>query len=426
MNSRTIALASTLMFSCALMISMVAQAQQHAHNDGHAQGPAPQNGAAGVDHRWSREPSMGCVTSSTPLSLSSVAAMNAAGFEFARVQANPLTRTVERNAEVAYNANRYARLSSRAAGVVAEVLKDLGESVSKGEAVAVVDSVELGAAKAETLQAVETVNLWDANARRERALVERGAGIEREALEAETKLAEAKIALSKARQRLRTFGLSNDQIAAVEKQGDTSSLLAVIAPFDGMIVDRAAVIGDVVESGKPLLALADTRTMWVMVDLIETDLAIVRTGQDATVSVDSLPTESFKGRLTWISTEVDPRTRTLKARIELENRDGMLRANMFGRARISAGDNRMAITVPKEAVQWEGCCNIAFVRNDQNSITFQPARLVLGFDAGDRYEVVQGLKPGDLIVTRGSFILKNEVLKNSVGAGCCEVDHLKK
>jgi cobalt-zinc-cadmium efflux system membrane fusion protein len=328
--------------------------------------------------------------------------------------------------EVAYNANRYARLSSRAAGVVAEVGKDLGEKVRKGEVLAIIDSTDLGAAKAELLQAIETVNLWDANARRERDLLDKGAGIEREALEAETRLAEARIAVSKAQQRLRNLGLSKEQIEAVQKDADTSSLLPIAASFDGIVVERTAVIGEVVEPGKPLLSIADTNVMWAMVDLSEADLAIARPGQAAAVTVDGLPGRSFPGRLTWISTQVDPKTRTLKARIELDNGDGMLRANMFGRAKITAEEGRVAITVPKEAVQWEGCCNVAFVKADEEGTAFHPARLVLAFDAGDRYEVAQGLEPGDMIVTRGSFILKNEILKNSVGAGCCEVDHLKK
>lgn len=410
-----------------MTVSAGAQQSSHDHEHDRATDRAQQpKGIAGVDHRWQRPPAISCVTSSTPVTLTSAAAARAAGFEFATVQAAPLARTIERNAELAYNANRYARLSSRAAGVVAEVTKDLGETVEKGETLAIVDSAELGTAKAEVLQALETVALWEANARRERELVEKGAGIEREALEAETRLAESKIALSKARQRLRNLGLNNEQIAAVEKEGDTSSLLAVTAPFEGMIVERHAVMGEVVEPGKPLLSIADTHTMWAMVDLVETDLASVRTGQSAIVLLDSLPSQTFEGRVTWISTQVDPRTRTVKTRIELDNRDGMLRANMFGRARINAGDNREAVTVPKEAVQWEGCCNIAFVKSDEDGMTFQPARLVLGFDAGNRYEVIEGLKPGAVIVTRNSYILKNEVLKNSVGAGCCEVDHLKK
>ena len=392
---------------------------------------APIEGLAGVNHRWQREPSMECLTSSTLVTLTSAEAARAAGFVYAIVQSGPLAHVVERNAEIAYNANRYARLSSRAGGVVVEVIKDLGETVKKGEVLAVVESTDLGSAKAEFLQAIETVSLWDANAKRERDLVEKGVGIEREAIEAETKLAEARIALNRARQRLRILGLTHDQIVAVERDADTSSLLAVTASFDGMIVERAAVVGEVVEPTKPLFAIADTSLMWAMVDLVETDLAVVRTGSPASVTVDGLPGRSFPGRLTWISTSIDPRSRTLKARVELDNGDGMLRANMFGRARISGGENRVAITIPKEAVQWEGCCNVAFVKADDQGTTFQPRRLMLAFDAGDRYEVVaaadgNGLKPGDLVVTRGSFILKNEVLKNSVGAGCCEVDHLKK
>jgi cobalt-zinc-cadmium efflux system membrane fusion protein len=412
---------SAMALASAALAATTADAWQVAHDQAVAA-----NLAAGIDHRWQREPSMSCVTSSTPVTLSSTAAARAAGFEYATVQSSLLARTIERNAELAYNANRYGRVSSRAAGVVTEVMKDLGENVAKGQTLAIIDSAELGTAKAETLQALETVNLWHANAKRERDLVEKGAGIEREALEAETRLAEARIALSKARQRLRNLGLSIDQISIVEKESDTSSLLAMTAPFDGMIVERTAVMGEVVESGKPLLSIADTRIMWAMVDLAETDLASVRTGQEARVAVDGLPGQSFNGRVTWISTQVDARTRTVKMRIELENREGLLRANMFGRAQISAGESRVAITIPKEAVQWEGCCNVAFVRASDDGTTFQPARLVLGFDAGDRYEVAQGLSPGAVIVTRNSYILKNEVLKNSVGAGCCEVDHLKK
>lgn len=376
--------------------------------------------------RWQLAPSPTCATSETPVTVASNEVLQVLGLDYVQVQAAPLERTIERNAEVEYNANRYARLSSRAPGVVAEIIKDLGASVKKGDVLAVVDSIELGTAKAELLQAIETVNLWQANATRERALVDKGVGIEREALEAETRLAEARIALNKGRQRLRNLGLSKEQVQVVEKEGDTSSLLAIAAPFDGVVVERTAVMGEAAELNKPLLSIADVSVMWAMVDLNETDLTLVQPGLAAALVVDGLPGRTFPGRVTWISTQVDERTRTIKARVELDNGDGALRAHMFGRARITAGQNHLAISIPKEAVQWEGCCNIAFVRGDGDGLTFRPARLALGFDAGDRYEVVDGLKPGDTIVTRGSFILKNEILKSAIGAGCCEVDHLKK
>ncbi len=382
--------------------------------------------AAGAELRWQREPSMGCVTSSTPVTLSTPEALTAAGFEYFEVSPRPLVRIIERNAQVTYNTNRYARVSSRAAGVVTAVLKDLGEHVRAGEAIAVVESTELGSAKSDLLQAIEMMKLWQANAQRERDLVEKGIGIEREALEANTRLAEARITVSRARQRLANLGLTSEQITAVESDGDTSSLLEVLAAFDGTVIERSAVVGEVIAPGQSIMTIGDTRTMWAMVDLAEADLATVRIGQPATLLLDGLRGIVFPGRVTWISTALDPATRTLRARVEFDNSDGLLRAHMFGRARIDVGEARAALMLPKQAVQWEGCCNVAFRRSESDPLTFQPARLVLGFDAGDHYEVLQGLEAGDIVVSRGSFILKNEILKNSVGAGCCEVDHLKK
>lgn len=379
----------------------------------------------GADPRWAREPASDCETSNTVVALSEAAA-GILGLEYAQVEAAPLARTVERPVELAYNANRYARLSSRASGVVAEITRDLGEKVKKGDVLAVVDSTELGSAKSDLLLALESARLWAINAERERALVRQGAGVEREALEAETRAAEARIAVNRARQRLRNLGLSSEQVRTVEREDDTTSLLELLAPFDGTIVERSAVIGEVVEPGAPILSLADTTVMWALADLMEADIALVRAGQQAEVALDGLPDRTFGGAVEWISTQIDPRTRTLKARIELENPEGLLRAGMFGRAVIRAGESRSAITVPKDAVQWEGCCNIAFVRADALGREFRPVRLTLVHDAGERYEVSGGLGPGDVIVTRGSYILKNEILKDAVGAGCCEVGHLDK
>lgn len=402
----------------------------HAHDHDHEAHAADEHAedqtTPGAELRWQREPSMTCTTSNTPVLLSSAGVVRTVGLEFAQVRITPLVRTVDRNAELAYNANRYARLSSRASGVVADVVKDLGEHAAQGEVLAVVDSTDLGAAKSDLLQAVEMAKLWAANATRERDLLEKGIGIEREALEAETRAAESRIGVNRARQRLRNLGLSEDDIAMVERDFDTSSLLPIVAPFGGTVVERTAVVGEIVEPRHALVAIADTETMWAMVDLAESDIGVVHVGQRATVTLDGLPDRLFTGRVTWISTRVDPRTRTLSARVELDNADGVLRANMFGRARITSGDDREALTVPKEAVQWEGCCNVAFVRTDGAGTAFRPARLHLGYDAGNRYEVLRGLSPGDVVVTRGSFILKNEILKDAIGAGCCEVDHLDK
>jgi cobalt-zinc-cadmium efflux system membrane fusion protein len=381
---------------------------------------------AGATMRFQRAPTVTCTKTQAELRLASASSARTAGLEYELVETGPLTREVVRNAEVAYNANRYARLSSRAPGVIAEVRKDLGEQVREGEAIAVIDSTELGAAKADLLQSLELMQLWEANAEREKSLLERGAGTERDALEAQSKFAAGRIAVSRARQLLRNLGLAAEQIAEVERTGDTSSLLEVRAPFSGKVVERSAVMGEVVDPTSVLFAVADTGLMWAMIDLTESDLHVVREDQEVLLQLDGLPDMLFAGRLTWISTELDPQTRMIKARAEFDNGAGALRAHMFARATIRGGTNREAVTVPKEAVQWEGCCNVAFVRANEGATRFKPVRLTLGFDAGDRYEVLDGLRGGETIVTAGSFILKNELLKDAVGAGCCEVDHLAK
>lgn len=374
--------------------------------------------------RSQRLPEVGCTTVNTVISLASPAIARTAGFEYAQIGTSDLSQEIERNAEIVYNANQYARLSSRAPGVIVEVHKDLGDRIKKGEVIATVESMTLGSAKADLLQSSELLALWKANAGREQSLMEKGASTERALLEAQTHLAEAKIAVSRATQQLRNLGLSDEDIARVTEERDTGSLLRITAPFHGTLVERAAVMGEVVDENDMLFAIANTGVMWAMIDLNERDLASVNKDQQVVFRIDGIPNREFPGRLTWISTQLDKKTRTIKARAELDNGGEMLKAYMFGRATIKAGAGTQAVTVPKSAVQWDGSCNIAFIRTSEDGTTYQPVQLTLGFDTGEHYEVLSGLSVGDTVVSGGSFVLKNELLKDSMGAGCCEVGHL--
>ena len=374
--------------------------------------------------RSQRLPEVGCTTVNTVISLASPAIARTAGFEYAQIGTSDLSQEIERNAEIVYNANQYARLSSRAPGVIVEVHKDLGDRIKKGEVIATVESMTLGSAKADLLQSSELLALWKANAGRGQSLMEKGASTERALLEAQTHLAEAKIAVSRAKQQLRNLGLSDEDIARVTEERDTGSLLRITAPFHGTLVERAAVMGEVVDENDMLFAIANTGVMWAMIDLNERDLASVNKDQQVVFRIDGIPNREFPGRLTWISTQLDKKTRTIKARAELDNGGEMLKAYMFGRATIKAGAGTQAVTVPKSAVQWDGSCNIAFIRTSEDGTTYQPVQLTLGFDTGEHYEVLSGLSVGDTVVSDGSFVLKNELLKDSMGAGCCEVGHL--
>ncbi len=371
-----------------------------------------------------RTPEARCAKTDSIVTLESPEIARLAGFAFEVVGSRAVEGTILRNAELAYDGNRYAKLSSRADGVIAEVRRDLGAEVKAGEILAVIDSMELGGAKAELLQSAELLALWETNAAREREMLEKGAGNQRGLLEAETKLAEQRISVARATQRLRSLGLSESQIDHVRTVSDTGSQLEILAPFDGVVVERDAVVGEVVQPTKPLLAVADTRRMWAQIELRETDLAVVRAGQTVGIGIEGLSGRVFPGKVAWISTQMDPRTRTIKARAEIDNTSGLLRSGMFARAQVSVSERGEALVVPADSVQWEGCCNVVFAKRDETS--FKPVAVTLGRRAGQGYEVLAGLQGGETVVTRGSYILKTEILKGSIGAGCCEVDHLAK
>ncbi len=370
--------------------------------------------------RWKRKPSSDCIKTLSIVRLDSPETARAAGLAFEEVVARPVRETVSCAVELAFNGDRYARLAARAPGVVSAVHRDLGDHVAPREVLATVDSVALGSAKAGYLQALTLATLWEKNHAREQALEANRVATARDVLEAETRLVESRIALDSSAQKLRNLGLSEEAIRRVADDNDTSSDLAVTAPFAGVVVERTAVIGEVVDTARPLFAIADTSTMWAWLDLYEADVARVRVGQRVEIGIEGLGDQVFTGIASWISAHVDPRTRTLKVRATVENTDGLLRANMFGHGQITVRQRDEAIVIPKSAVQWEGCCNVVFVRHTDT--VYQPYTVDLGYEGDGFYVVEKGLAAGEMIVTQGAFLLKTEILKGNIGAGCCEVD----
>ncbi len=374
--------------------------------------------------RYQRKPSVTCKTSASRVRFVSEEIAEKAGLEYAEVRERPVTATLLCNAEIEFDGNRYARIASRVGGVVSEVKKDLGDQVEAGDVLVMVDSIELADAQGEFLRARALFDLAEKNHQRVHGLVVKGVATQRDDLEAEARLEETRVVLSQARHKLNNLGLSSEQIDAIADTGETASLLPVTAPFGGTIVERSAVMGEVVDTTRPLFSVADTSEMWAMLDVYEVDLFKVQVGQPVIFSVQGLPGEQFGGRITWISARVDHRTRTLKARAEVHNPGGLLRANMFGRAVVTIHERTPLVVVPKSAVQWDGCCNLVFARI--SDLMFAPTKVRLGIATEGYYEVLSGVKPGEVLVTQGSYLLKTEILKGSIGAGCCEVDYLDK
>jgi cobalt-zinc-cadmium efflux system membrane fusion protein len=172
-----------------------------------------------------------------------------------------------------------------------------------------------------------------------------------------------------------------------------------------------------------LYTVADTGTLWLWIDVFEKDMRQVKHGQTVSFTVSGTASasegETYSGRITWVGSEVDERTRTMKVRAELPNPDGTLRANQYGRARIQLGEPHKAPVVPKGAVERYEDVAVVFLKQKEG--VYRPQRIrAAPLGKGDLLEVSRGLKGGEEVVTAGAFLLKTELMKGSIGAGCCD------
>jgi membrane fusion protein, heavy metal efflux system len=165
--------------------------------------------------------------------------------------------------------------------------------------------------------------------------------------------------------------------------------------------------------------------MWLWIDVYENEIARVKPGQPVSFTISGTDPEgvghAFVGEVTWVGTEVNDRTRTTRVRAELINASGRMRANQFGQAEIQVGTAHKVVVVPKAAVQRKDDVDVVFLPEAEQGARYRPQRVVSRpTDRDDVVEVTWGLKPGQRIVTKGSFLLKTEIMKGAIGAGCCQ------
>jgi membrane fusion protein, heavy metal efflux system len=336
------------------------------------------------------------------------------GFETTAVVKERHAHRLSGNAETAYDGRHMAEILSRVSGVLREVHADLGQFVRQGDVLAVVESAQVGSAKVQFHTSREAVTLAQATYDRTVRLTMEKAAPGKTELENRTALKQAKASLMDAEQKLRSLGFSNAEVGRIAKATDTSNLLEIVAPIAGTITAWDATPGEAVEPTTQLFALADTRKMWLWVDVYESDIASVAVGQPVTFTISGTETPVFSGRVTSMGTEVNPTTRTTRVRAELENPDGRLRANQFGRASIQVEPEHEALVVPVAAVQDDGRSERVFVPL-ADGVSFRPQAVVTRpMDRPDAVEVVRGLDPGQRVVTTGAFLLQSELHKDAI------------
>jgi cobalt-zinc-cadmium efflux system membrane fusion protein len=325
---------------------------------------------------------------------------------------------VECFAEITFNQNKLAKITSLVGGIVRSVEVDLGSRVGRGDLLATITSATIGEAQADYLQALAEEDLHRKVLERQRDLLAQSISSERVFQEAEAAYNASAAAVRQGRQRLLVLGFDESQIEALVRQQSTPGVIELRAPFGGEIVERTAVQGSVVDVADVLFTLADSTVLWAMVNIPESQLSRVQPGQEVELTVESLPGRSFPGKLTWISPTVDERTRMARGRVEVPNAGGRLKAQMFARARISTTRSDGAVVVPLSAVQNVTGISIVFVRASDDLYEARP--VTLGIKRNDRVEILDGLRPDEDVVVAGSFALKSQLLASRLGAGCVD------
>jgi membrane fusion protein, heavy metal efflux system len=362
------------------------------------------------------------------------AALEKAGVELGRVERRGMSASLAASGVVAYNHNLRAELATRVPGNVWRIEKRVGETIRKGDVLAIIESTDVGRAKGELLQAIVQSELKAINYERLKQL---GGGVaERSVREAEAAARQARIQVQVCVQalvnlglpvsldelhslsdeerarRIQFIGLPEPIVASLDPRTTTANLLPLVAPFDGVVIGRGMAMGEVVHPNQPHFEIADIRKLWVVLEVRKEDANQVRLGQPVCFSPDGYDGQ-IRGVIDWVSTAVDEKTRTLQVRAEVDNPAGadsteahrcyLLRAHTYGAGRVTIRDTPDALVVPAEAVQIEAGAAHVYVRDGSR---FRRVPVQIGA-RDDRYvEITSGLEEGMVVATAGSHVLK--------------------
>jgi len=217
------------------------------------------------------------------------------------------------------------------------------------------------------------------------------------------------------RERLRLLGVPDDEVARLEREHTASSRLTLRSPVTGTVLERNLIEGQYVGADTPLFTVADLSRVWVLVDLYDMDLGRVKVGDRARFTADGLPGRVFEAKIDFVYPTISNETRTLKARLALDNRDGLLRPGMYGRVDVATIRGGPALVVPAEAVVNTGEISYVFVARAGGR--FEPRRVWTGGGDGDRITVLRGLAEGDTVVASASFLIDSESRLKAAIAG---------
>ncbi len=355
-------------------------------------------------------PGSGSFAPGTKIRFRSAQVEKTAGIETVLARKASVGSGVSCTARIDYNRNKLADIRALVPGVVRKLRADLGQKVKKGAPLFVLASTRVGELQARLPGLQQQVRTARANHERKKKLAAEGLSSKRKVEIAQQELASAKADLASARAALRLAGAP----------GGGGGSYVLTAPLSGTLVRRPAVVGAYATADTSLGTVANTSTMWVLFDVPEASAGAVAIGQSARITIDGGPEVSHRAEITWVASEVDPKTRMVVARAELDNTAGTARANQFARAVIETSSSADATVVPRAALQRFGDKTLLFVRLSAG--VYEPRVVATGPGDAKEVQVTGDVKPKEAVVTTGAYLLKTELSPESIGAGCCDVE----
>ena len=318
------------------------------------------------------------------------------------VESRPGGEQITLLGELEVDQRAYAEVGVPVQARVTRLLVNAGQTVRRGQTLAELTSPELGQARAEYLSAEARVKLADAALERKRGLAAEKIVPLREVQEAESQAAEARAGLRMARAAIGAFGLEPPSTDTAEA---TASTFVLRSPVSGSVLERRAVVGQMLDPSTPAFKIGDLSTLWLTVHAFERDAVRIQNGASARIVFPALPGQDFQGKVAVAGQAVESESRTVPIRINVENMSGVLRPGMSATAVLPVGASGAPIlSVPVAALQR--------VRNDwcvflpKGEGTFEIRRIGRGRDLAGEVEVLSGLRAGEQIVVDGAFLLK--------------------
>jgi Cu(I)/Ag(I) efflux system membrane fusion protein len=380
-----ISVTSCLLFFMSFIFSMPVLAQSH---NGHTAQPA----AAMEKQAAKPQATPEDVTEETPQVEISSQQQQLIGVKTVKVSLRPIQKVIRTVGRIEADERKQATINTKIEGWIEKLYVDYtGRYVKKGEPLVEIYSPELLATQQEFLSILKWTKQPDDNKKDDKLSL--------------MLTKDATASLDAARQRLRLWDISDAQIKQIEQTGKPVRTLTLYSPVSGFVTQKMAVLGMKVMPGEKLFDIADLSTLWIIADIYEYELPLVKVGQPARITLSYFPGKELSSKIDYIYPTISADTRTAKIRLTLPNPGGQLKPQMFTNVeiRISLGKK---LVIPESAVIDTGTSQVVYV--DKGDGAFEPREVELGLRADGAVEVLRGIKAGEKVVSSANFLIDSE------------------